>query len=96
MTSSDPFLKRPRGAEESDPDHLSTPQNDPAAKVPRLQTGENDADGDLPDEIAEDEILRMLAEADNVQALTAQSLKKLVLQLERKLKTNQELRIIKG
>eukprot|EP00392_Amoebophrya_sp_AT5.2_P002235 g2240.t1 len=95
MTSSDPFLKRPRGAEESDPDHLSTPQNDPLAKVPRLQTNGDDADGDLPDEIGEDEILRMLAEADNVQveALTAQSLKKLVLQLERKLKTNQELRI---
>ncbi|CAD7948114.1 unnamed protein product [Amoebophrya sp. A120] len=50
---------------------------------------------DLPDEIDEEEILRMLAQADEVEVeqLTAQTLKKTILTLERKLKVNQELRI---
>lgn len=50
---------------------------------------------DLPDELDEAEIMRMLEEADKVaiEKLTPQSLKKTVLQLERKLTINQQQRV---
>eukprot|EP00928_Gymnodinium_smaydae_P024700 TRINITY_DN19914_c0_g6_i1.p1 TRINITY_DN19914_c0_g6~~TRINITY_DN19914_c0_g6_i1.p1 ORF type:complete len:710 (-),score=216.59 TRINITY_DN19914_c0_g6_i1:72-2093(-) len=60
----------------------------PAAKRPQL--GE-----ELPDEVSQQDIDRMLDEADDVhiENLTETSLKRMVLQLQRKVKVNQDLRI---
>eukprot|EP00386_Alphamonas_edax_P011087 GDKI01035335.1.p1 GENE.GDKI01035335.1~~GDKI01035335.1.p1 ORF type:complete len:534 (-),score=175.30 GDKI01035335.1:23-1624(-) len=51
--------------------------------------------GELPDDLDEEQIQRMLAEADQVhiEQLTASNIKRLVNQLERKIKKNQEMRI---
>merc|ERR1719215_1430011 len=56
----------------------------------RLELGD-----DLPEEIAEEDIQRMLDQADDVhiENLNEATLKRMVLQLERKIKSNQEQRI---
>mmetsp|Transcript_13275 Transcript_13275/g.30210 ORF Transcript_13275/g.30210 Transcript_13275/m.30210 type:complete len:590 (+) Transcript_13275:133-1902(+) len=61
-----------------------------SSSAKRVQIGE-----DLPDELDEGEIKDMLDQADDVhiEALNEGALKRMVLQLERKIKNNQELRI---
>jgi len=64
-------------------------------KRAKAAPGEPELGEDLPDEISEQQIQHMLDQADDVhiETLNETALKKMVLQLERKVKRNQELRI---
>jgi len=67
---------------------VAPPMDEPASK--RLELGD-----DLPDEVSKQEIEHMLDQADDVhvETLNDAALKRMHLQLERKVRVNQELRI---
>jgi len=69
---------------------IAPPPTDADPKSKRVKMGE-----DLPDDVSKEEIQQMLDQADevHVEAFTDNSLKRLHLQLERKVRVNRELRI---